>query len=211
MTHLGERLTDFVFGELPVTEMEEARRHLAGCADCRSQVEHFERTRSLLKMSPDVEPPRHIVFEFEKPRKIWQWLVPAMAAAAIIIAVFVALPTQIQWHDSQLTVSFGKIPAPAAAPLLSPVAATANVQAAPQSIDYDRIASQVDASERAWLVEELKKHDAEQMKRIQFLQGTVAYLRSAQEAIDHDTVTNSANIQQLVQRIERAQPGSGAQ
>ena len=210
MTHLGERLTDFVFGELPVTEMEETRRHLAACADCRSQVEQFERTRSLLKMSPDVEPPRHMVFEFEKPRTIWQWLVPAMAAAALIMAVLVALPMQIQWHNSQLTVSFGRIPA--AVPVPAPVALTADVaQAAPQSIDYDRIANQVNASERAWLVEELKKHDAEQMMRIQILQGTVAYLKSEQEAIDHNTVTNSADIQKLVQRIGLAETGTGAQ
>src|SRR5579884_302713 len=108
MTHLGERLTDFVFGELSQNEMEEAQRHLTNCEDCRQSVEQFEQTRSMLKMSPEVEPPRHIVFEFERPRRLWTWLVPVGVAAALIVAVLLTVPMQVQWHDSQLTINLGR-------------------------------------------------------------------------------------------------------
>src|SRR2546423_15026168 len=118
MTHLGEHITDFVFGELSASEMDEARRHIAGCEACRQEVEQFERTRSMLKMLPDVEPPRSIVFEVERPGTAWRWLVPVAAAAAILIAVLIALPTQVQWRDSQLTIAFGKT---AVQPVSTPV------------------------------------------------------------------------------------------
>jgi hypothetical protein len=199
MTHLGERLTDFVFGELSGNDMEEARRHVTACADCRKQVEQFQATHSLLKMAPDTEPPRHIVFEFEKRRSMWTWLVPAAVAAAMILAVLIA-PMQIQWRDSQLTITVGAgvTPPQAAvkpAPVPSPV-----MQAAPQPIDYDRIANQVAGSERAWLIEELKKHDTEQMKQFRTLQGYLAYVESQQQALARDNVENAMNIQLLAQR-----------
>src|SRR5262252_1806750 len=121
MAHLDERLTDFVFGELSGNEMEEARRHVVACADCRKQVEQFQATRSLLKMAPDTEPTRHIVFDFEKRRPMWAWLVPAAVAAAIILAVLIATPMQIQWHDSQLTITVGSGVTPQAAVKPAPV------------------------------------------------------------------------------------------
>src|SRR5262249_24209165 len=121
MTHLGERITDFVFGELPAADMDAARRHIAVCAECRQEVEQFEHTRSMLKMSPDVEPPRHIAFELEKPRSIWRWFVPVATAAAIIITVLVAMPVGVQWKDSQLTIAFGKMPAAPAPVAAAPV------------------------------------------------------------------------------------------
>jgi len=114
MTHLGERLADFVFGELPANEMEEARRHLAQCGECGGQVREFERTRSLLKTSPDMDPPRQIVFEVERRTSVWRWLVPVGVAAAVLLAVLIAFPMQVQWNDSQLTIAFGNARTPAA-------------------------------------------------------------------------------------------------
>jgi anti-sigma factor RsiW len=204
MTHLGERLTDFVFGELSSREMDEARGHIAKCADCRQQVEHFEQTRSLLKMSPEVEPPRHIVFEFEKPRRIWNWLAPAMAAAAVIIAVLIATPMQVQWHDSQLTITFGRTGTPPVA-VNMPTPVQSPATPAVQPIDYDRLAKQIESSERPWVLAELKKLDAEQTKRVEMLQnnfgGNITYLQSRQEAIDRDNYRNAANIQVLAQQL----------
>jgi anti-sigma factor RsiW len=198
MTHLGERLTDFVFGELSASDMEDARRHLDTCADCRNHVEQFDRTRSMLKMAPDVEPPRHIVFEFEKPRAIWRWLVPAAVAAAVLVAVLIATPMQIQWQNSQLTITFGAGFTPARAglqPASTPLPAVTAPQ--PQPIDYDRIAQQVASSERPWLIEQFKKRDAEQMKRFEFLRGSVVYLEGQQQALEKDTVRNASTIQTL--------------
>jgi hypothetical protein len=204
MTHLGERLTDFVFGELSSREMDEARRHIATCAECRQQVEQFEQTRSLLKMSPDVEPPRHIVFEFEKPRRIWSWLAPVMAAAAVIIAVLIATPMQIQWRDSQLTITFGRTGTPPVA-VNTPAQIQSPATPAVQPIDYDRLAKQIEGSERPWVAAELKKLDSEQTKRLEVLQqnigGNITYLQSRQEAIDRDNYRNAANIQMLAQQL----------
>ena len=67
MSHITERLAEFIFEELPATEMAEARRHLAECANCRDQVNRFQQTISMLQTSPELEPPRNIVFEFQKP------------------------------------------------------------------------------------------------------------------------------------------------
>jgi anti-sigma factor RsiW len=196
MRHLGERLTDFVFGELSSNDMEEARRHVDVCGACRDQVEQFERTRSMLRMSPDAEPPRRIMFEFERPRAIWRWLVPAGVAAAVMMAVLIAAPIQIQWRDSQLTVAFGKMPA--SVPVVSPVV---NSQPAPQPIDYERIIRQVESSERTWLEDELKKHDVEQLRQIRLsLEGNWKYLEAQQQRLEKENAENSANIQRIVDR-----------
>jgi anti-sigma factor RsiW len=115
MSHLGEKIAEFVFEELPSAEMAEARMHLAACTSCREDVARFQRTFGLLKAAPDVEPPRNIVFEFERPvtRRFWRWL-PAACAVAALLLVTVALAGRVhlQWHDSQLTIAFGQsIPA----------------------------------------------------------------------------------------------------
>lgn len=97
MTHLGEKITDFLFEGLSAEEMAEAGRHVAECAECRQQVERFQRTFAMLKASPDVEPPRRIVFEVEKPRLApwaFRWLGPVAASAAIALAVVSFAPVR---------------------------------------------------------------------------------------------------------------------
>ena len=39
MSHLGERITDFIFEELTAVEMAEARAHVAQCVICRDVVD----------------------------------------------------------------------------------------------------------------------------------------------------------------------------
>ena len=73
MAHLGERITDYVFEELPAAELAEAKSHVAQCGECKTAVEHFQRTRSLLQAVPDVDPPRSAVLTFEKPRVVRSW------------------------------------------------------------------------------------------------------------------------------------------
>jgi anti-sigma factor RsiW len=110
MAHLGERITDYIFEELPAAELAEAKSHVAQCGECHAAVEHFQRTRSLLQAVPDVDPPRSAVLTFEKPRAVrswtWKWLAPMAAAAVILVTVFV-VPIQVQWKNSQLTIAFG--------------------------------------------------------------------------------------------------------
>src|SRR5688572_26750942 len=94
MPHLTERLAEFVLGELSVPEMAEAKRHLADCPDCRTQLNDFQQTYAMLSASPDVEPPRRIIFEVEKSRFVpwaWRWLAPMAASAASAAAVALAV------------------------------------------------------------------------------------------------------------------------
>ena len=112
MSHISEKLAEFIFEELPGPEMAEARLHLTGCANCREQVHRFQQTLAILKTSPDVYPPRNIVFEVEKRRVSRFWaLFPAAAAIAALLFITVALAgrVHIQWNDSQLTIAVGEI------------------------------------------------------------------------------------------------------
>ena len=116
MSHLGERITEYVFEELSSTEMADARAHVAQCGECKTAVEHFQRTRSLLQAVPDLDPPRSAVLTFEKPRVVrswtWRWLAPMAVAAAFVMAVALAGPLHVQWQNSQVTIGFGATSAP---------------------------------------------------------------------------------------------------
>ncbi len=185
MAHLTDKVADFFYGELPVSEMADARRHIAECADCRADVQQFEMTHLALKALPDLDPPRRIVFPPPQRRPWssvldWRVLTPlTAAAAALIIAIGVALSPA----PGPLTVS-----APGPAPLL--------VQA--QQVDYDRIVKEVRQSERGWLAVELEKRDRE----IRQLQGQLAYYESYQRTIRKETLENEASIQLLAKRTE---------
>jgi hypothetical protein len=197
MAHLGERTTEYIFSELSSAEMEEAHRHIGECAECRQEVEQLRRTHAMLKASPDVEPPRQIVFEVEKrPLRIaWRWLAPIGAAAALVVAVLIAAPMQIQWNDSQLTIAFGKLLPPPAGPVPAIVAPVPSVQ----PIDYDRILKEVQNSQQAWLVSELKRHDDAQNLEIERLRGHLVYMQNMQKSIEKQGIDNAASIQLLAE------------
>ncbi len=191
MAHLlKDRLAEFFYGELPLSEMTEARRHVTECAECRGQVEQFERTHLALKASPDLDPPRQIIFAppaVQPARSIFDWHVWAplsTAAAALVISILVAMTPQ----PAVVSVS---APPPAPAPVIVP--------AQDVTIDYDRIVSEVRRSERAWTAGELEKRDRE----IRMLRGELAYYESYQRAMRKETLENSSSIQLLAQRTER--------
>jgi hypothetical protein len=112
MSHVTDRLAEFIFEELPAAEMAEANRHVNECANCREQVNRFRQTLAMLQVSPEVEPPRNIVFEFEKPAtsRFWKWL-PAATAIAALLLVTVALAggLHVEWGDSRVTLAFGEV------------------------------------------------------------------------------------------------------
>src|SRR5262245_34362311 len=187
MSHLNDKLADFFYEELPATEMVEARRHVAECADCRAQVQLFERTHLAVKSLPDAELPRRVAFA-EPERRVawgvldWRCLAPmAAAAAALVLAI---MP-----HTSPVPA-----PTPVAVTAPAPVVPAPVVQ--PQPIDYDRIADQVRESDRVWLASELAKRD----KEIRQLQGQLAYYESYQRTVMKETLENASHIQLLAQR-----------
>lgn len=126
MSHITQILAEFVFEELSASEMAEAKMHLNECAGCREEFARFQRTVGLLKATPVLEPPRNVVFEFEKPvsNRFWRWL-PAGVAIAALLLMTVALAGRVhfQWRDSQLTIAFGQSVAPAQADQTAELAA----------------------------------------------------------------------------------------
>ena len=98
MSHLGERIADYIVGEMTDSEAAQASEHLRQCSECSKQVEAFKRTLTMLQSVPDREPPRPLVFEVEPARQkrswLWQWASPAFAAvAASILTVMLMTPS----------------------------------------------------------------------------------------------------------------------
>jgi anti-sigma factor RsiW len=186
MSHLSEKIAEFVFEELSPSEMAEARRHLSECSHCREQVTGFQSTYTMLKTSPDMEPPRQIMFEFEKPRVaawIWRWLAPMAASAAVALAVVSLAPRpqpQIIERVVQQQVAAQSSPAAQAV--------------AAQSIDYRQI--------QAWLNSELKKRDAAQAKDIVRVQAAIEALDNYQRQVYRETEQNAGAIQMLAKLTE---------
>ena len=194
MRHLGERIADYVFQELSTHEMAAAKSHVQECADCRNEVERFQRTHSLLKATPDVDPPRSIVFEFDRPapNRLWRWLAPMTAAAVLLLAVAIAAPVQIRWADSQVTIAFGSAPETVPVAPVSVPATQVVEKVVADPVDYARI--------ERWLADELNKRDAVRLKEIQRLQGQLAYLENIQLSHDRSILATESNIQLLASR-----------
>jgi anti-sigma factor RsiW len=102
MAHLGERIADYVIGEMTDSEAVEASAHIRQCSDCSQQVEAFKHTLALLQSVPDREPPRPLVFEVERQVQpaaswLWRWASPAVAAvAASILTVMLMAPPSVE-------------------------------------------------------------------------------------------------------------------
>lgn len=56
-SHLGDRLSALLDGELPPGEQEGARAHLAGCARCAEELAMVGLSRSWVRGLPQVDPP----------------------------------------------------------------------------------------------------------------------------------------------------------
>ena len=182
-SHLSERIAEFVLGELSVDEMAEGRRHMSECPDCRRQVELFRQTHAMLKSSPDVEPPRRIIFEAEKRGAapwVWRWLAPMAASAAVAFAVVSFAPQREPQIIERVIQQ-----APSALPAVQPV-------------DYEKIIGEVRASERAWLLDELNRREAAHKQELQRVRGELAWLQAYQERLGRDNAQNQASIQYLV-------------
>jgi hypothetical protein len=186
MRHVTDKIAEFVFAELSETEMVETKRHLAQCADCREQVGQFETTRMMLKTSPDVEPPRRILFEFERSRVatwMWRWLAPMAASAAVAFAV----------------VQFTPRPQPQ---IVEHVVTQPAVQPAAEAVDYQRIINELRASERVWLANELTKQNLSHARELLRVRGELDQLEGYQRASYREIVDNSRSIQLLAAKTD---------
>jgi len=187
MAHLNDKLAEFFYEELPASEMVEARRHVAECGECCTQLQLFEKTHLALSGLPEAEPPRRVVFApVTRPARWgvldWRFLAPmAAAVAALVLAV---MPAR----------SPGPAPVPVA--VTAPASGPVVPQAQPQNIDYDRIVDQVRQADRAWFADQLAKRDRE----IRQLEGQLAYYESYQRTIVKETMENASSIQLLAQR-----------
>jgi len=207
MAHLNDKLADFFYEELPASEMVEARRHVAECGECRTQLQLFEKTHLALKALPEAEPPRRVVFApGARPARWgvldWRFLVPmAAAVAALVLAVMPARSPAPAPVPVAVTAP-APVPVAVTAPAPVPVAVTAPAsapvvpQAQPQNIDYDQIVDQVRQADRAWFADQLAKRDRE----IRQLEGQLAYYESYQRTIVKETMENASSIQLLAQR-----------
>ena len=183
MTHINDKIAEYVFEELSKQDMAEAKSHLAECSACREQVEKFQSTYAMLKTSPDLDPPRRTVFEFEKPAAaswVWRWLGPMAASAAVALAIvsFAPRPQIVERVIDQ--------PLPQATP-----------QASTQPVDYQRIISELRPAEQAWLETELKKRDAAQAAQLQSVRADVASIYLEQQRLQRETWENGGSIQKL--------------
>jgi hypothetical protein len=175
MPHLTEKVAGFIFGELSAQEMTDAQRHLAQCSDCREQVEQFQTTYAMLKTSTDVEPPRRILFEFEKPRLaawVWRWLAPMAASAVVAGAVVTFTPRPQPQVIERIVQQPATIPLPTSQP-----------------VDYQQIITELRA--------DVKRHDVEQVKEFQRMRGEMALWEAYQLKLERDTDSNSSQIQLL--------------
>ena len=183
MTHINDKIAEFVFEELSKRDMAEAKGHLTECSACREQVEQFRSTYTMLKTSPDLNPPRPTVFEFEKTAAhswIWRWLGPMAASAAVALAV----------------VSFAPRPQIVERVIQQPAPQT-TTQAATQPVDYQRIINELRPAEQAWLETELKKRDAEHTAQLQSVRADVASIYLEQQRLQRETWENGGSIQKL--------------
>ena len=206
MSHLEDRLAEFVYEELTAAEMGEARQHVAQCLECQGRVSEFQKVQHALETVPDVEVPRRVVFVESRKSvtRTWvplRWLVPSATAAALVLALVIGGPIQFDRHESGMTIAFGALPE--AEPLQ---VAAQPVVVPPQPVDYELVVARVTAEQQAWLESELESRiqgiSAANGREVQRLRAEMAYLSDLQRAALRDTLVNASSIQLLAARTE---------
>lgn len=102
MTHPLEQLAPYVDGSLTGPERLEVERHLASCAQCRSEVAVATEARAALRSMPEVEVPTDLgvpALEAMEAREAhhqgpprWVRAMPFVAAAAVVALLAITLP-----------------------------------------------------------------------------------------------------------------------
>jgi len=97
MTHLGDKLAEFFYRELPPAEMSEAQRHVDSCAECRHEISQFEKMHLSLRTIPELDPPRRIVFTSRERAAWFSWFDWRSAVSATIAAVVVTFIVNVSF------------------------------------------------------------------------------------------------------------------
>ena len=199
MTHLGERITDYVLGEITGADKAAAEAHLRECAECAQRVKEFQNTYAMLRTTPDVEPPRRIVFETQERAEpwFWRWLAPAASAvaASLLTALFLAPGDS---NPVQTPVAKTEQPATSLPPAQG--SAQADVQALVRDAVQQAMASERQANSQL-LAAELDKRDRGHNLEIQRVRGELAYWESQQRAASRESLDAWTSIQLIAQRL----------
>jgi len=97
MTHLGDKLAEFFYKELPPPEMSEAQRHVDSCAECRHEISQFEKMHLSLRTIPELDPPRRVVFASRERASWFSWFDWRSAVSATIAAVVVTFIVNVSF------------------------------------------------------------------------------------------------------------------
>ncbi len=87
MTHPGELLSAWLDGETTSDEAAAVEAHLAGCDECRVEVDDLHRARSAVRGLPWLELPTDLVGRVVVPLRRRRRLIVTTAAAAALAAV----------------------------------------------------------------------------------------------------------------------------
>ena len=97
MTHLGDKLAEFFYRELPPAEMSEAQQHVDSCAECRHEMSQFEKMHLSLRTIPELDPPRRIVLASRERPSWFSWFDWRSAVSATIAAVVVTFIVNVSF------------------------------------------------------------------------------------------------------------------
>lgn len=188
MSHLGERITDYVLGEMTGAEKTAADAHVRSCTECSGKIEEFQRTFAMLRSVPDVDPPRRIVFETEKRRPeswLWRWLIPAASAAtASVLTALVLAPAASSPSVASDSIQPEVTNVADAAPTSSPT-------------DVQAVISQVQESCAQWLAGD-QNRDRDTDLQIQRVCSQLSYWESQQRAASRESFDTARSLQLLV-------------
>jgi len=92
VTHPSDALSALLDGALPPAEAAEIERHLAGCAECRTEHDALGAVRAAVRSLPLLDPPARALTPAPEGRErgrhhVFGWAASGMAAAALGIGL----------------------------------------------------------------------------------------------------------------------------
>ena len=105
-----EDLLTFFYGECEEGEQVRIKEHVAACEPCRRELAALASTQALLRGWPDESPQFDLTFvEPEMPRRRFRLIAGLAAAAAVVVALFVAWPEfELSYRAGALDLKWGE-------------------------------------------------------------------------------------------------------